>query len=69
MLKLLVLSWDEVTDKTMQNCFKIAGFYDAVSDDPFAVLKDTVMQLIILDKTFEDITVEDVAFDDRLVST
>ena len=38
-MKMLVLSWDEVTDKTVQNCFKKAGFCeieedDAVSDDP-----------------------------------
>ena len=74
-MKMLVLSWDEVTDKTVQNCFKKAGFCEieedyAVSDDPFAALKDTATQLINLDKTFEDVTVEDVAsFDDMLVST
>ena len=38
-MKILVLLWDEVTDKTVQNCFKKAGFCeieedDAVSDDP-----------------------------------
>ena len=65
----------KITDKTVQNYFKKAGFCeieedDAVSDDPFAVLKDTVTQLINLDKTFEDVTVEDVtSFDDTLVST
>ena len=74
-MKMLVLSWDEVTDKTVQNCYIKAGFCeteedDAVSDDPFAALKDTVMQLINLDKTFEGVTVEDVAsFYDILVST
>ena len=74
-MKMLVLSWDEVTDKIVQNCFRKAGFCeideeDAVSDDPFAELKDTVTQLINLDKTFEDVTVEDIAsFDDMLVST
>ena len=72
-MKMLVLAWDEVTDKTVQNCFKKAGFSeiqddDAVSDDPFAALKDSITQLSILDKTLEDVTVEDVAFfDDMLV--
>ena len=74
-MKMLVLSWDEVTDKSVQNRFKKAGFCeteedDAVSNDPFAALKDTATQLINLDKTFEDVTVEDVAsFNDMLVST
>ena len=74
-MKMLLLSWHEITDKTMQNCFKKAGFCeieedDAVSDDLFAALKDTATLLINLDKTFEDVTVEDVAsFDDMLVST
>ena len=62
-MKMLVLSWDEVTDKTVQNCFKKAGFCedDAVSDDPVTALKDTATELINLDKTFEHVTVEDVA--------
>ena len=43
---------------------------DGGSDDPFAALRDTVTQLINLDKTFEDVTVEDVAsLDDMLLST
>ena len=43
---------------------------DAVSDDPFAALKDTVTQLSNLDKAFEDVTVNEVVcFDDMLVST
>ena len=43
---------------------------DAVSDVSFATLKDCITQLSILDKTFEDVTVEDVAsFDDMLVPT
>ena len=46
-MKMLVLSWNEVTDKTVENCFKKAGFCqiekdDAVSDNLFAALKDTV---------------------------
>ena len=74
-MKMLLLSWHEITDKTMQNCFKKAGFCeieedDAIFNDPFAALKDTVTQLINLDKTFEDATVEDVAsFDGMIVST
>ena len=72
---MFVLSWNEVTDKTVQNCYRKAGFCqieedDAVSDDLFAALKDTVTQLINLDKAIEDVTVEDVAsFYDFLVST
>ena len=74
-MRILVLAWDEVTDKTVQSCFKKAGSSeieddDAVSDDPFAALKDSITQFSILDKTFEDVTVEDVAsFHDMLVST
>ena len=49
---------------------KIEDDDDAVSDDLFAALKDSITQLSILNKTFEDVTVEDVAsFDDMLVST
>ena len=74
-MKMLVRAWDEVTDKTVQNCFKEAEFSeieddDTVSDDPFAALKDSITQFSILDKTFEDITAKNVAsFDDILVST
>ena len=73
--KILVLSWDEITDKTVQNCFRKASFCeieedDAASDDPFAALKDAVTQLINLDKTFEDVIIEDAAtFCDMLVAT
>ena len=74
-MKMLVLSWDEVTDKAVQNCFRKASFCDieeddAVSDDPFAALKDTVTQLTNLNKTFQDVAVEDVvSFNDMFVST
>ena len=57
-----------------KNCFKKAGFSeieddDTVSDYPFVALKDSITQLSILEKTFEDVTVEDVAsVDDMLVS-
>ena len=74
-MKMLVRAWDEVTDKTVQNCFKEAEFSEieddnTVSDDPFAALKDLITQFSILDKTFEDITAKNVAsFDDILVST
>ena len=74
-IKMLVLAWYEVTDKTVQNCFKKSGFSetednDAVSDYPFAALKDSITHLSILEKIFEDVTVEDVAyFDDMLVPT
>ena len=74
-MKMLVVAWDEVTDKTVQNYLKETSFSeieddDAVSDDLFAVLKDSITQLSILGKIFEDVTVEDIAsFDDMLVST
>ena len=74
-MKMLVRAWDEVTDKTVQNCFKEAEFSEieddnTVSDDPFTALKDLITQFSILDKTFEDITAKNVAsFDDILVST
>ena len=74
-MKMLVRAWDEVTDKTVQNCFKEAEFSEieddnTVSDDPFAALKDLITQFSILDKTFEDITAKNVAsFGDILVST
>ena len=74
-MKILFLEWDEVTDKTVQNCFKKADFSeiendDAVSDDPFAAVKDSITQPSVLDKTFEDVTVENVtSFDDMLVSS
>ena len=74
-MKMLVLVWDEVTDKSVRNCFKKTGFSeiddnDAVSDDPFTALKFSIIQLSILDKTFEDVTVEEVtSLYDILVST
>ena len=74
-MKMLVLAWDEVTDTIVQNYFRKAGFSeiaeeDAISDDPFAVLKSTFKELVNLDETYKDITVEDVAsLDDMLVST
>ena len=72
---MLVLVWDEVTDKAVRNCFKKTGSSeiddnDAVSDDPFTALKFSIIQLSILDKTFEDVTVEEVtSLYDILVST
>ena len=46
-MKMLGLAWDQVTDKTVQNCVKEAGFSEieddnAVSDGPFDVLKDSI---------------------------
>ena len=46
-MKMLVLAWDEVTNKTMLNFFKKAGFSEieddgAVSADSFAALKDPI---------------------------
>ena len=74
-IKMLVLAWNEVTDRIVKNCFKEADFSeikddDAVSNDLFASTKVPITQFSILDKTFEDATVEDVeSFDDMLVST
>ena len=74
-MKMLVLAWDEVTDKTIQNCFKKAGFTEISddslsSDDPFSALKDTVCQLSRMDESLKDISVEDIAsFDNSLPVT
>ena len=58
-MKMLVLSWDEVTRPckivSKKQVFLRLKKDDAVPDDPFAALKDTVTQLINLDKTFEDV--------------
>ena len=62
-MKMLVLAWDEVTDKTVWNYLRKAGFSaveddDTLTDDPFATLNNSITQLSILDKIFEDITVK-----------
>ena len=47
-MKILVLSWGDVTSTTIVNCFKKAGFSEiAVSedDDPFANLNEALSQL------------------------
>lgn len=74
-MKMLVLAWDEVTEKPVQNCFKKAGFTEIdentlSSDDPFRALNDTIRQLSILDENFEDLSAKDVAsFDDAVPVT
>ena len=74
-MKMLVLAWDEVTEKTVQNCFKKAGFTEIdentlSSDDPFRALNDTIRQLSILDENFKDLSAKDVAsFDDAVSVT
>lgn len=74
-MKMLVLAWDEVTEKTVQNCFKKAGFTEIdentlSSDDPFRALNDTIRQLSILDENFKDLSAKDVAsFDDAVPVT
>ena len=74
-MKMLVLVWDEVTEKTIQNCFKQAGFTEITDDslsfdDLFSSLKDIVCQLSRMDEGFKDISVEDItSFDDSLPVT
>lgn len=74
-MKMLVLAWDEVTEKTVQNCFKKAGFTEIdentlSSDDPFRALNDTIRQLSRLDENFKDLSAKDVAsFDDAVPVT
>ena len=53
-MKMLVIAWDKVTDRTMQNCFKKVDFSgigndDVVSDYSFATMKDSIPQLGILE--------------------
>eukprot|EP00795_Rhopilema_esculentum_P003335 gene3335-1683_t len=73
-MKMLVLSWDEVTEKTVHNCFKKVGFIEiddntSASDDPFHALKDSLRQSDeqilsdILGKDAEEIQ-EDEDFDE-----
>ena len=66
-MKMLVLAWDEVSSKTVQNCFKKACFChiegDDLSDDPFSALEDSIRELSRLDESLvpKDLTSDDVA--------
>ena len=45
---MLVLSWSEVSETTIINCFSNAGFKEGMSDeddDPFSALKRSIDQL------------------------
>ena len=47
-MKMLAHSWREVSESTIINCFRKAGFKEGVSDeddDPFSALKSSVDQL------------------------
>ena len=69
-LKMLAHSWSEVSESTILNCFRKAGFKEGVSDkddDPFSAFKSSIDQLrqrdenlIPNDFTYKDIlTVDD----------
>ena len=65
-MKMLVLSWSEVTATTIANCFSKAGFSQNVSseeDDPFSKLRESLDQLQQHD---EDFVPEDFRYDDLL---
>ena len=76
-MKMVVLVWAEVTPKTVKNCFTKAGFSEIaendkihVSNDPFAAWEDFIKQLDLLEESFKDLAVGDVAsFDDDLAAT
>lgn len=48
-MKMLILAWDDVSTKAVQNCFKNIGYCDeekyGSSDDPFSTLKNSIEQL------------------------
>ena len=69
-MKMLVHSWSEVSESTIINCFRKAGFKEGVSDEddnPFSAFKSSIDQLrqrnenlIPNDFTYKDIlTVDD----------
>ena len=69
-MKMLAHSWSEVSESTIINCFRKAGFKEGVSDeddDPFSAFKSSIDQLrqrdenlIRNDFTYKDIlTVDD----------
>ena len=64
-IKILVLTWAEVTPKIVKNCFKTAGFPEIEDDvihesnDPFAPLEDSTKQLGLLDETSKNLPAND----------
>ena len=48
-MKMLILAWDDVSTKAVQNCFKNIGYCDeekyGSSDDPSSTLKNSIEQL------------------------
>ena len=65
-MKILVLTWAEVTPKTVKNCFKKAGFPEIEDDvihesnDLFDPLEDSIKQLRPLDETSKNLSADDV---------
>ena len=65
-MKILVLTWAEVTPKTVNNCFKKAPFPEIEDDvihefnDPFAPLEHSMKQLGLLDETSKNLSADDV---------
>ena len=68
-MKTLVLAWDEVTEKTIQNCYKKSGSTEVdgsalMSDNPFHAFK-SLRQLSEMKENVNDLSTEEVAsFDD-----
>ena len=65
-MKILVLTWAEVTPKIVKNCFKKAGFPEIEDDvihesnDLFDPLEDSIKQLRPLDETSKNLSADDV---------
>ena len=65
-MKILVLTWAEVTPKIVKNCFKNAGFPEIEDDvihesnDLFDPLEDSMKQLRPLDETSKNLSADDV---------
>ena len=74
-MKILTLSWEEVSISTFINCFSKAGFSDAtveLEDDPFRDLMSSVEELRVCDSSQvpEDITIEDIVLiDDQTIAS
>ena len=54
-MRMLIIAWDDVSNTTVQRCFKKAGFpdeeKDGDSDDPFSTLKHSTEQFPSRDET------------------
>ena len=67
-MKILVLAWNDVSDTTIQNCFRKAGFSEElgdedIEDDPFSALKQSLDKLRNRD---QQLMPENVMYDDVL---